>query len=101
MSNMIGGVLQALIHGKPKKVKPPEPFKPPPPPPPEKPVEEPSGAPTEASNAFKSDEARRMLGGLPKPIQTKYAGEETDPTKPTTKKKKLLGGGAGQQTSGA
>lgn len=100
MSNLLFGEIQKALHGGPKKPpKPPE-FNPPPPPPPEKKIEAPSGAPTEASNAFKADEQRRMLGALPKPIQTKYAGDETDPTKPKTKKQKLLGGGVGQQTSG-
>jgi len=100
MSNMIGGWVQRWLHGKPPKPPKPPAFNQPTPPPPEKPVEEPSGAPTEASNAFKADEARRMLGGLPKPIKKTYAGEELDPDKPKTKKAKLLGGGVGQQTSG-
>lgn len=100
MSNMIGGWLQRWIHGGPEKIKAPPPPKPIEVPPPEKPPEVPSGAPTEESNAFKADEARRMLGGLPKPIKKTYAGEELDPDKPKTKKAKLLGGGVGQQTSG-
>lgn len=70
--------------------------------PPLKKIEAPSAPPTQGvatSNAFKADEKRRILAGLPKKTENTYAGD-TDTTAPI-KKKTLLGGGiSGRSTTG-
>ena len=71
--------------------------------PPAEKIAAPSAPPTEGvatSNAFKAEERRRLLAGLPQQTQSVFTSAAGAPGKAKVNKPKLLGGGVGQMTAG-
>ena len=71
--------------------------------PPVEKIAAPSAPPTEGvatSNAFKAEERRRLLAGLPQQTQSVFTSAGGAPGKAKVNKPKLLGGGVGQMTAG-
>lgn len=66
-------------------------------------IAEPSAPPTEgvaSSNAFKAEERRRLLAGMPQATQNIFSSPGGDQSGARLRKPRLLGGGVGQQTTG-
>jgi len=66
-------------------------------------IAEPSGPPTEgvaSSNAFKAEERRRLLAGMPQATQNIFSSPGGDQGVARLRKPRLLGGGVGQTTTG-
>ena len=66
-------------------------------------IAEPSGPPTEgvaSSNAFKAEERRRLLAGMPQATQNIFSSPGGDQSGARLRKPRLLGGGVGQTTTG-
>jgi len=66
-------------------------------------IAEPSAPPTEgvaSSNAFKAEERRRLLAGMPQATQNIFSSPGGDQSRAQLRKPRLLGGGVGQTTTG-
>lgn len=66
-------------------------------------IAEPSAPPTEgvaSSNAFKAEERRRLLAGMPQATQNIFSSPGGDQSGARLRKPRLLGGGVGQTTTG-